>query len=504
MTSSSPPEAPHFRGKTLTPESPVPIHIPEPQNIPVLQNQTDETFNLMSTHAAKPCASQSVQTALQDAHQRFNMDSIPQQADTLRPGSKAAGEDIEGHADNRCARYYNLASPNSLEQQQETNTLQKHLPPKPPASASQGAHESLFTHEQSALSPLSSSQYPDPSAAIQVTTTFPDSPQDTLVSQGFETLVDRLSGKSMLHNESSEANANGEGVNYQALLDNLSPSTSTAPAAENITSITIAAHSDTPHALSPNSAQTPIGTFPVPAGLPPRPPPQDKPAIHPNYTPGEDIRSYHNPPAQNANAPPSYNAQPNMSQRPQQGYIHNNGVAPNGLPPPPLATFQQSLSKPNHPQRSPQLPQYQPRDNNARSGGIQAPAPYQGEKEHTRRPDAERLFEEFLHDESIYVAEGTWDRFPQGSRLFVGESNNMVAFRGTDVLILATGNLFTEKVAKRDIFNIFCKYGRLAQISMKSAYGFVQFHDANACFQALQSEQGVEIKGRKIRKADRA
>ena len=35
---------------------------------------------------------------------------------------------------------------------------------------------------------------------------------------------------------------------------------------------------------------------------------------------------------------------------------------------------------------------------------------------------------------------------------------------------------------------------------MKSAYGFVQYHDANACYQALQNEQGIEIRGRKIRK----
>jgi len=63
----------------------------------------------------------------------------------------------------------------------------------------------------------------------------------------------------------------------------------------------------------------------------------------------------------------------------------------------------------------------------------------------------------------------------------------------------ATGNLFTEKVTKRDIFYVFHKYGRLAQISMKSAYGFVQYHDSNACMRALQSEQGIELRGRKIR-----
>lgn len=35
---------------------------------------------------------------------------------------------------------------------------------------------------------------------------------------------------------------------------------------------------------------------------------------------------------------------------------------------------------------------------------------------------------------------------------------------------------------------------------MKSAYGFVQYHDAGSCMRALESEQGIEIRGRKIRK----
>lgn len=400
------------------------MHIPEPQNIPVLKNQTDETFNLMSTYMAKTPASQSSQIALLDAHQHYDTMNNPQHAETLGSESKDVGDGSREDADDRCARYFALARTEALEQQQETNTLQNYLPSRLPASASQGAHESLFTHKQSALPPLSSNQNQDPNATIQVTTNFSEDPQDTSVSQGPETVAARLPGKPDIHNQSSDANVNGEDVNYQALLDNLSPSTSTAPAAENITSITTAAPSGTPNALSPSSAQPPIGTFPVPTGLPPRPPPQEKPAIHPNYTPGEDIRSYHNPPAQNSNAPPSYNPQPNNSQPPQQGYIHNNGVAPNGLPPPPPATFQQLLSKPNQSQRSPQLPQYRPRDNHGRNGGRQAPAAYQGEDEHPRRPDAERLFEEFLHDEAIYVSEGTWDRFPQGSRLFVGKSDN--------------------------------------------------------------------------------
>jgi hypothetical protein len=55
-------------------------------------------------------------------------------------------------------------------------------------------------------------------------------------------------------------------------------------------------------------------------------------------------------------------------------------------------------------------------------------------------------------------------------------------------------------VTKRDLFHLFHKYGKLAQISIKQAYGFIQFLDANACYQALQAEQGGVVRGRKIRK----
>ena len=68
-------------------------------------------------------------------------------------------------------------------------------------------------------------------------------------------------------------------------------------------------------------------------------------------------------------------------------------------------------------------------------------------------------------------------------------------------LIEEIGNLPSEQVTKQDLFYAFYKYGRLAQISIKQAYGFVQFHDVAACHNALKHEQGAEIRGRKMRKS---
>jgi nuclear polyadenylated RNA-binding protein 3 len=55
-------------------------------------------------------------------------------------------------------------------------------------------------------------------------------------------------------------------------------------------------------------------------------------------------------------------------------------------------------------------------------------------------------------------------------------------------------------VTKRDLFHVFHKYGKIAQVSIKQAYGFVQFHTSAACHAALEHEQGAEVRGRKMRK----
>lgn len=65
--------------------------------------------------------------------------------------------------------------------------------------------------------------------------------------------------------------------------------------------------------------------------------------------------------------------------------------------------------------------------------------------------------------------------------------------------VLCAGNLPTERVTKRDLFHIFHKYGKLAQVSIKQAYGFIQFLDSSACKKALDAEQGAVVRGRKIR-----
>ncbi|QIX00140.1 hypothetical protein AMS68_005657 [Peltaster fructicola] len=93
--------------------------------------------------------------------------------------------------------------------------------------------------------------------------------------------------------------------------------------------------------------------------------------------------------------------------------------------------------------------------------------------------DIQQKYDEFIQEERRYVNDGKWDQFPMGSRLFVG-------------------NLSSESVTKRDIFHVFHTYGPLAQISIKQAYGFVQFLYADDCDRALNTEQGTMIKDKRI------
>lgn len=65
---------------------------------------------------------------------------------------------------------------------------------------------------------------------------------------------------------------------------------------------------------------------------------------------------------------------------------------------------------------------------------------------------------------------------------------------------MSIGNLSSERVSKQEVFAVFSKFGRLAQISMKSAYGFVQYHTVAEAQAALEACQDMEFGGRRIRK----
>ncbi|KIN00798.1 hypothetical protein OIDMADRAFT_41513 [Oidiodendron maius Zn] len=229
---------------------------------------------------------------------------------------------------------------------------------------------------------------------------------------------------------------------------------------------------NTPTSANPLNASIPKAgsSLPPHASLPPRP---QVPSS--NYD--DDMSKYH---AASTNFP-----QPQNTYKPGVNVPLVAAGAPgtfsdprNGLPPPPSASFRQpppSTNSPISPGAYPQVARFGGTDRPNRS----EPSEDMGDSDIRWPLEIQKKFDQFLTEERGYVTDGQWDKFPVGSRLFIG-------------------NLPSDKVTKRDIFHVFHKYGRLAQIAIKQAYGFVQFHDAAACYEALAREQGTEVRGRKM------
>lgn len=433
MTSSSTSEVPFFRGKTLTPESPVPVHIPEPANILVLQNQIDPIFNLMSTHVDQPPSSRGQGTT----GSSLPLSIIPDVTldTTVLGGSDAKPtetnhqeeQDYDGDGDNDYIM--DLENEELLEDivQQSSDTLPNLSSSLIQPSAAAASHETHSVPTQNDPS-LSSHGQPQDIAGVPLQhSKSPHEPtQSPPASIGQNATTADSRGESNTHLQTVDTDVSDGGVNYQALLDHLSPApaAAAAPGADPATIPTVVSSEkfDPPR---PGSAESPLAALPVPAGLPPRPPPQEKPAIHPNYTPGEDIRSYHYTHTQNSNAHTSYSSQPSNPYRPSQGYPHpatNATVGANGLPPPPIATFQQTPAKAAQSQSSPTAQQPRPNDVQGKNGERSAVSADEGEDDVPWDQEVARKYADFLRDEAVYVTEGLWDRFPQGSRLFVGMS----------------------------------------------------------------------------------
>ncbi|PWY92562.1 hypothetical protein BO70DRAFT_357687 [Aspergillus heteromorphus CBS 117.55] len=468
MTPSSPDEALHFRGKTLTPESPRPLHIAEPARIPVLQNQMDPIFNDTSTyerpdflHGHNFHTHPRDPGAVSSTHQHHLHQHLHQQHQN--PQAQYAGpREVRG-----------TTGSDPAPEQSPLRQQPPHTPTQDPASLLASSIPDVPPSSSHAAQNIPSASEVDHAATSW---TAQSAPQDRLDSPS----------------KAAEDNTGEDGVDFQNLLDNLPPSSTapSAPAVSETAPLSVDVSAIPPAGADEDALQSALG-------LPPRPPPQAKPSIHPNYNPSDDIRSYHQLPpnssSSTATTPTAAQSSPTASYPAQQSnYQSNIGISPlagplaasgapgtssgsNALPPPPVPSFQQSSPSASEPQETP-APANNKTSRRERSQARQAKS---ADEDTPWGPEVQKKYDEFLHDERIYVTEGLWDRFPPGSRLFVG-------------------NLPTERVTKRDLFHIFHKFGKLAQISIKQAYGFIQFLDSSACKQALDAEQGAVVRGRKV------
>ena len=441
MSDTNPPlEAQRF-GRSQTPESPRPVHLPEPQNIPVLMNQMDPVFNDTNTYniphnstfSPLSDSTHGVPNISAEEHDPVQSFLNSAEAESARP------QDPTSFALNTDLSSANLVAVNNSNEEiiptdhnETTQALAENSQVLTPGETQGNGNEDA---ENAFVQPAAAQSENTEVPATESATTAALSSEATDIDQG--------------------------GVDYQSLLDTIAQSTSTAPAAESITA---------PTTVPSQSDQIASSLLPVP-GLPPKPPTQNNFEESAHFGGAETFQAPQSLAAlshETIQTQDQSHVEPSDAQEvlPQQQMI----VAPTSENDPSATVF-------DHFPSNGTAPVYNVYDPAAEATSEPVTAGVYEERPWT--PNTQRVYDQFLEDERHYVTEGIWDKFPQGSRLFVG-------------------NLPSEKVTKRDLFHIFHRHGRLAQISIKQAYGFVQFLESASCYSALAAEQGVEVRGRKV------
>ena len=390
-------DALHFRGETLTPESPRPVHFAEPHSIPVLENQINPEFNDTAAHEkpldAKGDELPNIASEVEDpthlTKQLFSrtIELFRDGTNTLGSGASGGQQDTGSGSGCKDTGLRKSTMPVDNVNGNATDLLASSLPDN-------GAPSSSLAPDSNSLS----SSLPSDTPSLTASHTPNQPPAELDVSHSTR-------AEPTANDQAAEKNGgvfDGE-VNFQNLLDNLSQPVTTAPHMTGGSASTLSPVNDTPMIESS-----------LPSGLPPRPPPQEKPSIHPNYLPTDDIRSFHPASAQLPSHYPASNPHQPAALSPiieSSAAAPGTTLVPSELPPPPVAAFQQSHSGFSPPTAKAALQNgKQDKIPNHLERGDEAPWP----------PKVQKKYDEFLQQERVHVTEGLWDRFPQGSRLFVG------------------------------------------------------------------------------------
>ncbi|KAK1783288.1 hypothetical protein QBC45DRAFT_316871 [Copromyces sp. CBS 386.78] len=247
-------------------------------------------------------------------------------------------------------------------------------------------------------------------------------------------------------------------VDIQKLVDNITARAAASPTTTSATSVAAASSKPPATQTSQNGSSTLNASHS--SSLPPKPQ-GGLPAIPP--------QAHHFHPRQH-NSVHAQGSSPSVGPgTPRTPYMPTGGSgigneAISSLPPIPPNSFNNAQVQPY---ASAHNPRHIPGPGNTHIGNIYAPA-------------SDQDYEKFLADERQYTLEARWEqRFPEGSRIFIG-------------------NLSCERVSKREVFDVFSKFGRLAQISLKNAYGFVQYHTIEEGLAAIRGCRDIELGGRAI------
>lgn len=309
------------------------------------------------------------------------MDPIFNDTSTYEPVHQETQGWLHGGLDGQAASWH--AGSSHASQNAQNGTFSAPYHPNP-ASGSETA------------APLASFSLPEPSSSVApgVPASQGLTPASAVAhARNPETMSGQL-------NTEQDAGPHSGGVNFQNLLDNLSPPNpgATMPGAP---------------AETPTFHQAPVDNSSQSQGVPTHAHAQAQ-SIPYNT---QDAGTYHNPSTYNPNAqgyaPPS---NPQTQSQPQPQLYPSAGTVPAGTQIPPTSGVQTPSTGPeSHSSQEPLLGLKKGRvDKQGRPiKGIDDDSPW--------GPEVQKKYDEFLHDERIYVTEGLWDRFPMGSRLFVGK-----------------------------------------------------------------------------------
>ncbi|RMZ84371.1 hypothetical protein DV738_g587, partial [Chaetothyriales sp. CBS 135597] len=445
MTDTTPPTEAQRYGRSQTPESPRPVHLPEPANIPVLLNQMDPVFNDTATYnipadqSFSPYSNRNANEVSNEEH-----DAVQ---DFLR-GAEAESALAQNPLAFVVTQAQHDVEQADVEQADAANAQNAQQEPLVPSSIGPIIADLVSSHAPSV---------PQNGPADTLSSSSPHA----AASSATYGSTDELSKPSQACGSNPSTVPQSEdvkdaGVDYSSLLASLAKTMSkAAPAGTTITTFS-ATVTDTDEAASTQASAS--GLPPKPHTKPPLSQAGHSPHAHPDNVQLEEAR-----------------AEPSASS-PKAEVNEEIAVQQQTQAPAPSAT----VPTPTYTQVSRQLSSVPaPLDALLSSQNTGQAPEISNATERPWSPNTQVIYDQFLEDERKYVTEGIWDKFPYGSRLFVG-------------------NLPSEKVTKRDLFHIFHRHGRLAQISIKQAYGFVQYLESSSCTRALQAEQGVEIRGRKV------
>ncbi|KAG0647246.1 putative RNA-binding [Hyphodiscus hymeniophilus] len=449
MTPDAPDAPEYFVTKALSPLSPLPVHPPEPSSIPVLRNQIDPVLNMTSTFDQAPAALSG------PAHPSDEPNSV---ADS--PSDDSTFSDAYKQADGKEEIKQAAVNQGTVVSDDYAMTFDSD---EEAHSDSQDVSQANIEQETTSLPVFVHTSHPPSLSHDAIVTDMPRDEQDHTLQDANSLPIQPTSNANpsesnpsqdqqdtKAQNHTYEDVANG-GIDIQQLLDNI-----TANAEKNEAASALS----TPSSATATSLPKNLG-LPSHSSLPPRPQVPAK-RFH------DDISKYH------AGVPQTPFRSPGMNIV-ASGAPGTSTDPRSGLPPPPTASFRSP-----HPAGNPTSPGSYHKGDRQNNQDRMSLEPHEHDDANVRwGPEMQKKYDDFITQERIYVAEGMWDKFPLNSRLFIG-------------------NLPSEKVTKRDVFHIFHKYGTVAQIAIKQAYGFVQFETADSCFTALDHEQGAVIRDKKM------